>query len=95
MNIARFWTKIGKSPVTVTWDNFFKHKDMLTKVILFIISFPDIKTYVASVINIQNEKSKETQKEWASTYFEQNLELNIILSVLYSIVFLWGLTGKN
>ena len=63
--------------------------------ILFIISFPDIKTYVASVINIQNDMNKDGQKWFAAVSFEQNLELNIILSVLYSIVFLWGLTGKN
>ena len=69
---------------------------MQTEVILFFIScFAGIKAFVKNVINNNNEKNKETQKWWAAVGFEQNLELNIILSVLYSIVFLWGLTGKN
>ena len=52
-----------------------------------------------SYLTYQEEQRKildlENRKYYARTYFYENIEFKSILIVLYSIVWIWGITGNN
>ena len=61
--------------------------------------FEDLLTDIQAFLEQRSKKwkirRKEVQKHHSTTRYYEFLELNIVLSVLYIVVCIWGILGKS
>ena len=62
--------------------------------LLLLCYFTDIREFLKRLGAHYKKEVIEHQKFKSRMFFNQHLELNIIVSTLYAVVFIWGIVGN-